>query len=185
MLKKQTVWLLTMLSLMIVLSVYYMTSPDMGDQAFVGNTETDGKVVTTDSEGAEGEAKVDDIANVEQDDELYTMLRMEVQDERSKKKDRLEDVVASSTATAEQKTEALNKMDVIDQLAAKEVILEETILDNSKYEDVLVRSDQEKVQVHVKAQKKLSNQEVVQIMQWAKDEFGTVPVNVNLEVTSK
>lgn len=185
MLKKQTVWLLTMLSLMIVLSVYYMTSPDMGDQAFIddeGLTQNE-EMVTTDS-NTEGKAEVNNIANAEQD-ELYTMLRMEIQDKRSMKKDRLSSVVASSSATAEQKTDALNEMDVIDQLGTKEVMLQETILEGDKYEDVLVRSDQEKVQVHVKAQEKLSNQEVVQIMQLARDEFGNIPVNVNYEPTTK
>lgn len=41
-LKKQTVWLLTMLSLIVVLSVYYVTSPDQipGDEvAYVGDEE--------------------------------------------------------------------------------------------------------------------------------------------------
>ena len=185
MLKKQTVWLLTMLSLMIVLSVYYMTSPDMGDEAFIGDGLTkSGDVVSTGSEGADGEAKVDKIANVEQDNELYTMLRMDVMDERSKKKDRLEDVVASSSASAEQKNQALSEMDVIDSLATKEVMLEETILAAKEYKDVLVRSDQEKVQIHVKADS-LTNQEVVQMMQLAHDEFGNIPVNVNLQPTKK
>ncbi|MDY0396479.1 hypothetical protein RWE15_21865 [Virgibacillus halophilus] len=37
MLKKQTVWLLTMLSLMIVLSVYYVMSPNNDDLAYVND----------------------------------------------------------------------------------------------------------------------------------------------------
>lgn len=50
MLKKQTVWLLTMLSLMIVLSVYYMMSDqediayiDTDDQPFEETVQQDGK----------------------------------------------------------------------------------------------------------------------------------------------
>lgn len=185
MLKKQTVWLLTMLSLMIVLSVYYMTSQDMEDQAFINegiNQEDD--TVTSDSAGTEDDTGVENISNTEQD-ELYTMLRLEIQDERSMKKGRLKDVVASSSTSADEKTEALNKMDVIDQLATKEVMLEKTILTGDQYENVLVRSDQDKVQVHVKATEELTNKEVVQIMQKARDEFGNTPVNVIYEATTK
>ncbi|ASN05284.1 SpoIIIAH-like family protein [Virgibacillus necropolis] len=183
MLKKQTVWLLTMLSLMIVLSVYYMTSPDMEDQAFINNTETDEEVVTTDSEGAEGEADVDEISNVGQD-ELFTTIRMEIQDTRSETKDRLDDVLASSSATTEQKNEAMTKMEVLDQLSTKESVLEESILAATEYQDVLVRSDQEQIQVNVKADD-LSKEQVVQIMQMAKDEFGEMPVNVYLQSKTK
>ncbi|EQB95096.1 hypothetical protein GA8_13760 [Geobacillus sp. A8] len=43
MLKKQTVWLLTMLSLVVVLSVYYVTAPkNMNDSpAFTANKKTE------------------------------------------------------------------------------------------------------------------------------------------------
>ncbi|WP_430785346.1 SpoIIIAH-like family protein [Virgibacillus flavescens] len=182
MLKKQTVWLLTMLSLMIVLSVYYMTSPDMEDQAFIDNGLTeDGDVVST--EGAEDQATVDEISNVGQD-ELFTTIRMELTDSRSEIKDRLEDVVASSSASTEEKNEALNEMEDLDQLATKEVVLEESIMANAGYQDVLVRSDQSQVQIHVKADE-LSKEEVVNIMQMARDEFGEVPVNVNFKETAE
>lgn len=183
MLKKQTVWLLTMLSLMIVLSVYYITSPgDMGDQAFINDTQTDDEVVSTDSESTEGEAGVE-ISNVGQD-ELFTTIRMKIENERSMTKDRLEDVVASNAATTEQKNEALNDMAVLEELATKESVLEETILSANQYKDVLVRSDGEKVQVHVKTEDELSKQETVQIMQKVKDEFGGLPVIVEFKPTA-
>jgi len=41
MLKKQTVWLLTMLSLVVVLSVYYITSPEGGSSPDVVLTDTE------------------------------------------------------------------------------------------------------------------------------------------------
>lgn len=183
MLKKQTVWLLTMLSLMIVLSVYYMTSPDMEDQAFIDGLTKEEDAVTSDTESTEGDAEVNEISNAEQD-QLYATLRLEIQEERSMKKDRLKDVVASSSASTDQKNQALNDMDVLDQLATKEVILEDSILAADKYKDVLVRSDQDNVQVHVKADE-LSKQEVVKIMQMARDEFGNIPVNVNFQQATK
>lgn len=186
MLKKQTVWLLTMLSLMIVLSVYYMTSPDdMGDQAFInkGQDQAD-DVVNSDKAGTKDDAKVDNISNADQD-ELYTMLRMDIEDERSMKKGRLETVVASSSSSAEQISEALKKMDVIEQRSTNEVMLEKKILAEDEFKDVLVQSDQDKVQVNIKVKEKLTKQKVVQIMQKTQDEFGNIRVNVNQELTTK
>ncbi|MFA1821573.1 SpoIIIAH-like family protein [Virgibacillus oceani] len=181
MLKKQTIWLLTMLSLMIVLSVYYMTSPENDDLAYINNEQgeieeavnTDANV---DTEATEGDAEVDEITNVGQD-ELFTTIRMELQDERSMKKDRLNDIVASSNTTSEEKNEALQDIDELDNLSSKESILEETIIASNTYEDVLVRTDNEKVHVHVKVDE-LSNAEVVNIMQMVRDELGEMTVDV-------
>src|SRR5690625_5775849 len=88
MLKKQTVWLLTMLSLMIVLSVYYMTSDTQEDIAYIDDGEIDSAETTTDpleGDEAEGAAEVNEIENLGQD-ELFTTIRMELQNERRDRK---------------------------------------------------------------------------------------------------
>ncbi|AIF43468.1 SpoIIIAH-like family protein [Virgibacillus sp. SK37] len=183
MLKKQTVWLLTMLSLMIVLSVYYMTSPASEDLAYINDGQDQEEAVPTDSQEAEEEeAGVEGISNMGED-ELFTTIRMELEDERSMKKDRLKDIVASSSASADEKDQALRDIDVIEDVTTKESILEETILGSEKYDDVLVRSEDDKVHVHVKVDT-LSSTEVVNIMQMVRDEFGEVPVDVNFQPTA-
>jgi stage III sporulation protein AH len=184
MLKKQTIWLLTMLSLMIVLSVYYMTSPENDDLAYINNgqEEMDEEMNTEeDIQAADGSAEVEDITNLGED-ELFTTIRMELQDERSMKKDRLTDIVASSDATSEEKDEALRNIDELDNLSAKESILEESIIASNTYDDVLVRTDEEKVHVHVKVDE-LSNAEVVNIMQMVRDEMGEMTVDVIFQPT--
>lgn len=188
MLKKQTVWLLTMLSLMVVLSVYYMTSPNSEDLAYIDNGK-DTEVTTgqakndAKSKMSEKDAEVSDIKNVGQD-ELFTTIRMEMQDERSKKKDRLNEVVASSNASAEEKNQALEDIDKIDKATAKETILQDSIIASAKqYEDVLVRSEEDKIHVHIKMKEKLSKDEAVKIMQLVRDEFGEVPVDINYQPT--
>jgi len=183
MLKKQTVWLLTMLSLMIVLSVYYMTSDTQENIAYIDDGEIDSAETTTDpleGDEAEGTAEVNDIENLGQD-ELFTTIRMELQNERSMKKDRYKDVIASNSTTTDEKNEALNSMDTMDQISSKEVILQDSILAaTEEYEDVLVRSEEEIVHVHVKVDE-LTKEEVVNIMQLVKDEFGEVAVDVNFQ----
>ncbi|HLR62441.1 MAG TPA: SpoIIIAH-like family protein [Lentibacillus sp.] len=184
MLKKQTVWLLTMLSLMIVLSVYYMTSPgNGGDLAYVNKDENNQEETASsdaeDGKSAKGgkEANVNDISNVG-DDQLFTTIRMEIQDERSETKDRLDDVVASSTASVEEKNQARDEMNQLDEISSKESVLENSIMAAADYNDVLVRHEDDKVHVHVKEKEQLSNSEVVNIMQMVKDEFGEITVDV-------
>ncbi|GGB62097.1 SpoIIIAH-like family protein [Virgibacillus dakarensis] len=182
MLKKQTVWLLTMLSLMIVLSVYYMTSPDTDELAFLENGKEDkaDETATADQPGSD-DAKVDETTNIGED-QLFASLRLEIQEQRSKEKSRLEEIVASSTASTSEKNQAYDDIDAIEQRSSKETMVEDTILASADYQDVLVRfddSDQNKVHVNVKVNEKLPNQEVLNIMQMVRDEFGEIPVTVN------
>lgn len=180
MLKKQTVWLLTMLSLLIVLSVYYIMTPKDNDLAFVneGENSTD-EVVETDSSSVETEGtEVTDITNLDRD-ELFTTIRMELNDDRNMEKSRLESIVSSSTASMEEKDNALQSIDAIETVEVTEKILEESIIAEGGFEDVLVRnSSEDKVHVHVRADE-LTPDEALSIMQMVRDEFGR---DINVEV---
>jgi stage III sporulation protein AH len=182
MLKKQTVWLLTMLSLMIVLSVYYIFS-DKDDLAYIdsGKSDVDETVQTDLTESdSKGEAEVDQITNVGQD-ELFTTIRLELQNERSMQKSSYEDIVTSNSATIDEKNEALENIHSIDQSTTKENILQNSILAvTADYQDVLVRANEDIVHVHIKTNE-LSNDEVVHIMQLVRDEFGDIKVDVNVQ----
>jgi stage III sporulation protein AH len=72
----------------------------------------------------------------------------------------------------------------LEELSTKEGILEEQIIGATEYQDVLVRSDGDKVHVHVKADQ-LSNTEVANIMQMVRDEFGEVTAEVNYQPTGE
>lgn len=183
MLKKQTVWLLTMLSLMIVLSVYYLIS-DKEDLAYM---ETEGLPTEEDAVTGE-EVEVDDVDvnQVEEisQNELFAMIRMEMEDERNMQKDRLKDIVASSNATTSEINEAMDEMNTIESTSTKENILQETILATDEgYHDVLVRAEEDKVHVHVMTDK-LEKKAALSIMQTVKDELGEIPVDVNYQGTT-
>ncbi len=188
-LRRQTVWLLTMLSLMIVLSVYYIFSPKGSEVAFVD--ENNQPTETSTEEMTEQDTDDATVEHMEQigHDELFTTIRLELQNERSMKKELLKDVVASTSATAEEKNEALNDISLIDRVTSKETIVQDQILATvDRYEDVLVRYDEgesgenEKVHVHVKVED-LTSEEAVNIMQMVKDEFGEIKVDVNYQST--
>jgi len=226
MLKKQTVWLLTMLSLMIVLSVYYMMIDKDDQQAYMesessdnatmtgvtdddngndGKQNNDGQGITNDDrddedDGATNEQGNNEQGNMENDDEqdgdpeedapdvsdftnlgkeeLFTMNRMEVQNQRSKQIDYLEEIVASADATTEEINKALDDIYKIDETETKENILQNTIMaEADSYQDVLVRSEEDMVYVHVMTDE-LSKEAAIDIMQLVRDEFGDVTVDV-------
>ncbi|MBU5594799.1 SpoIIIAH-like family protein [Amphibacillus sp. MSJ-3] len=200
MLKKQTVWLLTLLSLMIVLSVYYMNSPDADDFSFIFQEEIDGEAELASNDSLEKEDDLtlssddneieDDeldndigdsgISSVSSDEELFTTIRMELAQARSSQIEQLESVVASSTATSEEKNKAFEEMKKIDQLSTKELIVEESLKAEYDYPDVLVRTTDDNVIVTIKTDS-LSEKEANQIMRTVYDEFGSMQVQVKFQ----
>lgn len=181
MLKKQTVWLLTMLSLMIVLGAYYLLS-EQNEFAYIETNESYEEIKELEKSVAES------LQNEENNDvsalstsELFATIRMELEDQRSMKKERLKEIIASSEATANEVNEALEQIEALEKLDMKEKLLQETIsANNEKYKDVLVRADEDRVHVHVLTDE-LTRSEAVQIMQLVRDELGDVVVDVNFQ----
>jgi stage III sporulation protein AH len=192
MLKKQTVWLLTMLSLLIVLSVYYMTSPGGDQVALVGNDEESKQEGTEKSDDdsidtniSEGDVEVDANGNPissTSTDELFTQLRMDLNDQRSKLKEQYESIMSSDSASVEEKNEAFEAMTRLDEIAYKESLLEKVIQSENSYTDVFVRAEDDVVHVTVKANE-VTPTETVNIMQMVRDEFGEIPVDVKFQPT--
>ncbi|WP_371925084.1 SpoIIIAH-like family protein [Halobacillus sp. A1] len=177
--KKQTVWLLTMLSLLIVLSVYYMTSPDNGEMAFIQDDQwEEGENVDV---NGEGEGTSEDVVTSDfTAEELFASIRLETQSERDQKTEQLSEIVASSEYSAEEKNEAMEEMETLQETSSKESILENTIRASIPYEDVLVRAEDEVIQVTVKADE-LTKAETREIMQMVSDEFGQMRVEVKFQ----
>ncbi len=187
MLKKQTVWLLTMLSLVVVLSVYYVTTPEKmntaspttgekigqekqgTDKAVTNeapketpkkentsketsnketNKETDKKESAT-KETSKKEANV----TVQSSDENFTALRMQMEDQRSEQKAKLQEVMSSTKASATEKNKAKENFDAITTMETKQELLETVIKSQGGYKDALVRADGTDIKVTVKAAK--------------------------------
>lgn len=182
-LKKQTVWLLTMLSLVIVLSVYYITSPNMGDE-YALMTQDDQKAEEQVNE-QEVEVSIEEledgtVASGISTEEIFTALRMDIDEARSKEKEQLQTIAASSDVTAEKRSEALDKMQDLHTFAAKEDILETMILANENYADALVKAEENQVRVYVKA-KEGSTKAANEIMRLVRDELGPKKVAVEFQ----
>ncbi|QBJ69831.1 stage III sporulation protein AH [Bacillus anthracis] len=218
MLKKQTVWLLTMLSLVVVLSVYYVTTPDKmntaspatgekigqekqgTDKAVINeapketpkkenanketsnketNKETDKKESAT-KETSKKEANV----TVQSSDENFTALRMQMEDQRSEQKAKLQEVMSSTKASATEKNKAKENFDAITTMETKQELLETVIKSQGGYKDALVRADGTDIKVTVKAAKH-SQKEANKIIQLVRSEGGSKDVGVKFDPPTK
>lgn len=146
-LRKQTVWLLTMLSLVAVLSVYYITTP----QDAAVNQETPKE----DTNSSKGTSKNDDSSTVvtsESSDSVFEAMRIDLNDERSRQKEELTNKVASSELSEEERVEAHEQIEALSEMSTKEDMLE-TMIIALGYKDALVRADGNQIQITVKAEK--------------------------------
>ncbi|MGO0657502.1 SpoIIIAH-like family protein [Bacillus mycoides] len=218
MLKKQTVWLLTMLSLVVVLSVYYVTTPDkmntaapatgekMGqekqgvDKAVTKETtkETTNKETTKENTSKETTNKETDkkendkketskkeaSVTVQSSDENFTALRMQMEDQRSVEKEKLQNVMKSSKSSAEEKSKAKDNLDAITTMETKQQLLETVIKSQGGYKDALVRADGTDIKVTVKSAKH-SQKEANKIIQLIRSEGGSKDVGVKFDPSVK
>ena len=169
-LKKQTVWLLTMLSLVVVLSVYYVTSPEgqQEDLAFdqeqvteenatdeaatdEGATDEGTEEATEGGEVTIEEAEDGSIISSVSSDELFTALRMEIDESRSKIRSQLTSKVASKDISTEERNQAYEEMRELEEVSTKENIIEMLIKGQEGYEDALVRAEGDQVKITVKS----------------------------------
>ncbi|MGG3841482.1 SpoIIIAH-like family protein [Anoxybacillus kestanbolensis] len=184
MLKKQTVWLLTMFSLVVVLSVYYVTSPQLTEEvAFEQKEEANNEkdLKPTDEAMQEEVANEGEVANEEEvtveqnnatSDDLFTALRLEIEDERSKLRQELNAIVASNNVSAEEKNKAIDQLQQLSNIAEKEAVLE-TLIKSKGYDDALVRAHENQVHITVKA-KEHSEKAANEIIQLVQSELGRV-----------
>jgi stage III sporulation protein AH len=151
-----------MLSLIIVLSVYYITSPEqsaMDDLAYVeeqdapkeGNEKSAVNQLenteNTETSAGESQTVISSVAS----DEVFTALRMQLEEQRDELKENWQDVIASDVA-AEVKNEAHMKIVALNELEQKESLLETVLRTEGGYSDVLINTMDDKVQIIVKSE---------------------------------
>ena len=138
-LKKQTVWLLTMLSLVIVLSVYYVTlEPNQGNEMATtvnkeGNEESKGAENQNEDTNSSGDEAGEQI-NTEEvsptgSDQSFETMRMEVTDERNRMIEDLTIVLSNTELSAAERDEANETIKQLRTVNQKETILETLIVD--------------------------------------------------------
>lgn len=203
-----------MLSLVVVLSVYYVTTPDKMNTASPATGEKIGqekqgtdKAVTNEApketpkkentskettnketdkkENAKKEtSKKEGNVSVQSSDENFTALRMQMEDQRSEQKAKLQEVMSSTKASATEKNKAKENFDAITTMETKQELLETVIKSQGGYPDALVRADGTDIRVTVKAAKH-SQKEANKIIQLVRSEGGSKDVGVKFDPPAK
>ena len=115
MINKRSLWFLTLFSLILVLSIYYITMPN---DLLVSNNSK----VKTEKTSKEVEEKTDI-----KETELLVTMRVNQDDEREKKVESLRETLTKEDATSEEKNEAYEQIKYITNLTSQENALEEKI----------------------------------------------------------
>lgn len=112
MINKEHLWFLTLFSLILVLSIYYVTMPSdllLSNQVF-------------DNDKKEEKVNLD----IEESD-LLTSLRLDLEEEREDKKKELQTILISNESTIEEKNKAYEKISFINSIYGEEEKLEKEV----------------------------------------------------------
>ncbi|WP_400242301.1 SpoIIIAH-like family protein [Niallia sp. JL1B1071] len=183
-LKKQTVWLLTMLSLVVVLSVYYITSPESRLNELATNEENAENAKTNDAEEAATDSKGESSVMTTDSEAVFEQMRLDLMEQRDKVKEELVTIQGSKDKTAEEKNEATEKIKELQEITDNEKIME-SLIKAENYEDVLVQtSDDGTVKVTVKAEE-LSAEAANEIVQLVRKNMDAPNANVAVKIDPK
>lgn len=131
MINKQKLWFLTLFSLIMVLSVYYVTMPSE-----VLNTKNDVNSTTP-------------VVSIKNEDELSVLKELNY-DERLKEMETLKQVLTNVDSSVEDKNNAYEKLQLIEKTEAKEDKIENKIKDQFKL-DSFVKIDNNQIRVVIKS----------------------------------
>ena len=142
MVNKQNLWFLTLFSLILVLSVYYITMPN----ELLLSKETDNVTDTNKFESKES-TKVSVTES-----EVIEALRVNLEAEREEKKKDLQTLLTDGKTSAEEKNNAYNELKQISELTSKEASFEKKI--KEKYNlSAFVKIDNSEITVIVDSKK--------------------------------
>lgn len=132
MINKQNLWFLTLFSLILVLSVYYITMPN---ELLLTKVKTEEKTTKAKKENA----------TVEETNSLVAM-RVSLEEERQEAMDVLQEQLTSEKMTAEEKNNAYEQLKYLNELQGKEETLEKKIKETYKL-DSFVKIDNTNITV--------------------------------------
>ena len=167
MINKQNLWFLTLFSLILVLSVYYVTRPNdllLTNNGAVGSKKNEqtsvSKDTNTDTTKNE-DTKKDDMKSTTTKDnkdnnttvtikesETLEALRVSLNQEREAEKTKLQSLLTNSSATSEEKNNAYEKLQEINTVTSEEATLEKKLTEKYKM-SVFVKIENKEITVVV------------------------------------
>ena len=159
MINKQGLWFLTLFSLILVLSVYYITMPN---EIFKSED-----VKETDSSKSKKEKSTSEVNS--QNTSYIETLKVDLDSERSKVLDTLQSVLSDTSKTSEEKNKAYEQMKEINDIKASEDAIAKKIKDEYSL-DAYVKKEDSNIEIVVEGKEhdvSLANK----IMRTVQDEF--------------
>lgn len=171
--KRRTVWLLTLLSLAAVISVYYVFEPNRNVDLLT--IFTDDTLEETTLTSVDEELTTPTVS----ESHLFEDLRMEIANERSQLREQLTQKIASDDLSAEEKNEAFNEMNELIKKESAEAMLE-MLIESLGYSDALVHVKDDKVQVTLLSDEisKAQADEIIYLVRQKVDDIDNVSVSV-------
>ena len=168
MINKQNLWFLTLFSLILVLSVYYVTMPNdllLTNNGVVGSKKNEQPSVSKDTNKdptKNEDAKKDDTKTTTSKDnktdnnttvtikegETLEALRVSLNQEREAEKTKLQSLLTNSSATSEEKNNAYEKLQEINTVTSEEATLEKKLKEKYKM-SVFVKIENKEITVVV------------------------------------
>lgn len=182
-LKKQTVWLLSMLAILVVLSGYYLVE---------GPNGTTSNTVTQNKDGANTGDKTDINVNTKQvtpntatpssttSDDYFISYKMNRDARQEQELDKYMEVMINNNAKADLRDEAKKKYEALEALRNQQAEVEELIKQAGNYKDVIVVAQDNMVRVIVQA-KTLKSDKVVEIINIVKKHMKIPGNNITVE----
>ena len=125
MINKKNLWFLTLFSLILVLSVYYITLPDEMDVS---------------------KSKVKTTINEVEDNSIITTLKVENEEEKNKKKKELQEILTKEDSTKEEKNNAYEELKILNVIKGQEEEISIKIKNKYKLDNfVKINDDQVRV----------------------------------------
>lgn len=134
MINKQKLWFLTLFSLILVLSIYYVTMPN--DLLLTANTI---KKTSNGAKTKEVVSEIDDVSSL-------VAMRVSLEEERQDTMDTLQEQLTSDEVSSEEKNNLYEQLKYLNELQGKEEILEKKIKKQMNL-DCFVKIDNSNVSV--------------------------------------
>ena len=155
MINKKTLWFLTLFSLVLVLSIYYVTMPN--------------ELLLT-SNGVENSENDDKKINVEESS-IISALKIEDNNSTLKEIGSLKEILTKEDSSVDDKNKAFDALKLINQISSKEELLEEKIMNNYSL-DSFVKIDGDQIRVVIESETH-DNDLANKIMKTIQKEFDT------------
>ena len=158
MINKQSIWFLTLFSLILVLSVYYITMPN--------------ELLITNNSKQTDENNIEKASVTVEESEIITALRVEAEEKRAEEIDELNAILNNGEASVEDKNNAFEKIKDLNSIKGKEQIVENKIKEKFGLDSFVKIDDGNQVRVVISG--KEHNVELANnIMRSVQEEFDT------------